>query len=348
MKTILRPSRHTWRGGLQVGPDGRLHTTYTHNPATLRLASQNPNLQNLPRPNPSNPDALENLVRGLVTASPGWVIGAADFAGIEAVLVGYAARAPQYYRLARHDIHSFYTAYALYEVERRLSANDLPQVSWSDERLFGHLAAIKRTYAKERNSLYKHLVHACNFGQTPYGARRKIHEETGQAFDVALVTRVMHIYRELFPEIPAWQAAVREEAHDTGYLRNAFGYVLRVNHVFRYERTPTGQWERRLGDEAEAVLAFRPQSEAAGILKEVMLRLFEDHFEAAGQFLRLTTHDELWWECPPDQLDAVTRVVITEMERPVPQMPLPPEWEMGPAVSVRAEAKRGVRWSELS
>ena len=35
--------------GLQPGPDGCLHTVFTHNPSTLRLASERPNLQNLPR-----------------------------------------------------------------------------------------------------------------------------------------------------------------------------------------------------------------------------------------------------------------------------------------------------------
>lgn len=39
----------TIRGGMPIGKDGAIHTTYSHNPSTLRLASQQPNLQNLPR-----------------------------------------------------------------------------------------------------------------------------------------------------------------------------------------------------------------------------------------------------------------------------------------------------------
>ena len=37
------------RGGMPIGSDGAIHTTFTQNPETLRSASNNPNLQNLPR-----------------------------------------------------------------------------------------------------------------------------------------------------------------------------------------------------------------------------------------------------------------------------------------------------------
>lgn len=36
------------RGGMPIGPDGAVHTTFSRNPETLRSASSNPNLQNIP------------------------------------------------------------------------------------------------------------------------------------------------------------------------------------------------------------------------------------------------------------------------------------------------------------
>jgi len=336
----------TIKGGLQVSPDGRIRTTYTHNPSTLRLASQNPNLQNLPRPDAGNKAALANIIRNLIVPTPGWALGARDFSGIEAVLVGYDAKARNYIRLALRDVHSFYTAYALYEVEGKLLANDLPQLSWSDDKLFARLADIKREFKKERNSLYKHLVHAINFGQGAYGARDKIYEETNIIYDIKLISKLMALYKELFPEIPTWQKDIRNLAHENGYLQNEFGYVHRFNSVFRFENK-YGYWERKPGDDAEAVLAFKPQSNAAGIMKEALLRCYFDRFEEAGQYMRLTTHDEILWECPPDIYDSVDAIFVEEMERPVLQLPLPASYNMGSYLHILTEGKSGISWGVM-
>ena len=152
------------RGGMQTDAAGLVHTTFTHNPSTLRLASQNPNLQNLPRPS-KDPTAIQNIPRNLIIPHPGHTFLARDFSGIEAVLVGYEARLKDYIRLAKRDVHSFYTAYAIAELEPgRLSTNDLPLLSWDDDKLFARLAEIKKEFGQDRNSLYKHLVHACLTG----------------------------------------------------------------------------------------------------------------------------------------------------------------------------------------
>ena len=335
------------------GQDGRIRTIYTHNPSTLRLASQNPNMQNLPRGDSKDKAALSNLIRNLIVPTPGWILGARDFSGIEAVLVGYDAiahhpSAKDYIRLAMRDVHSFYTAYALYEVEGKISANDLPQLSWDDDKLFTRLAEIKQEFKKDRNNLYKHLVHAINFGQGHYGARDKIYEETNIIYDPKLILKLMDIYKALFPAIPAWQKNIRLQAHDQGFLKNDFNYIHRFNHVFRFEKDKfTDEWERKPGDDAEAVLAFKPQSNAAGIMKEAMLRLYFERFNEAGQFMRLTTHDELMWECPPEILEDVDRVFVEEMERPIPQMPLPESFNMGTHLRVLSEGKYGYRWGEM-
>ena len=338
----------TIKGGMHAGPDGRIRTTYTHNPSTLRLASQAPNLQNLPRPNAKNKDALANLIRNMIVPTPGWILGARDLSGVEAVLVGYEAKDKDYIRLAHHDIHSFYTSHALYEVEKRISANDLPQLSWDDDKLFSRLAEIKKEFKTERNNLYKHLIHAKAFGQGEYGARDKIFEETGIIYDVKLIRRLMDIYEELFPLITKWQKDVRLQAHDQGFLKNAYGYIHRFNHVFRFEKDKySDTWERKLGDDAEAVLAFLPQSNAAGIIKEAMLRLYFERFQEAGQFMRLTTHDEILWECPPEILYEVDEVVRQEMERPISELPLPSSYNMGQHLWIYSEAKSGLRWGDM-
>ena len=343
MKTILRPTKI--RGGMPVSRDGKVRTIYSHNPSTLRLASQQPNMQNLPRPSKDHL-ALQNIIRNLIIAEPGTTFLARDFSGIEAVLVGYDARDPDYIRLARRDVHSFYTAYALNQLDGRVHSSDLPLLSWDDDKLFTRLGEIKEEFKADRNNLFKHLVHAINFGQGAKGAQETIYKVTDTVFDVRLIARLMDIYKELFPKIPKWHTSVRVQAHNDGYLRNAFGYVHRFNHVFGWKQR-NGIWEKVPGDDAEAVLAFRPQSNAAGIMKEALLRLYQNRFEEAGQYLRMTIHDEIFCQVPPDKVEAVDQVLLEEMERPVKELPLPADYGMGESLVVLTESKVGSPWGQM-
>lgn len=332
------------RGGMRVGRDGRVHTTYTHNPSTLRLASQEPNLQNIPRP--GGKDDLKTIIRNLVVAGDGYTFLARDYSGIEAVLVGYFALSPRYIRLSKIDVHSFYTAYALHELDGRVKAADLPDFDWPDARLIPHLAAIKKEFKADRNSLYKHLVHGANFFQGPAGAQEKILNETGIEFPISKIKRVMDIYFALFPEIKKWHHRIWAATEKDGFVRNPYGYVHRFYRVYSYEKIG-GAWQKKPGVDANKVVAFLPQSTAAGIIKEAILRLYFDRFDEAGQFMRLQIHDEVFCEVPISLVDHVDAVMQEEMERPIKQLPLPTSYGMGEYLSILTEAKRGDRWGSM-
>ena len=334
------------RGGLTVDKNGIIRTQFTHNPSTLRSAAQNPPLQQLPRVDPKNPDALGNIIRRLVVARPGTIFTARDYSGIEAVLVGYFAGLKDYIRLAKMDVHSFYTAYALNQLDGRVHSNDLPLLSWDDDRLRKRLNEIKKEFAQDRNALYKHLIHGANFMQGAKGAAEKILNETGIEYPVGKVQRVMNIYFDLFPGIKTWHSNLMLQAEKDGYLRNPFGYIHRFSRVFEYESTGGG-WRKEPGPDANKVIAFLPQSTAAGMIKEAMLRLFYNRFEEAGQFIRLLVHDELFFETPLDLRDSVDRLVQEEMEKPVPELPLPPKWGMGESLVILTEDKQGPRWGDM-
>lgn len=332
------------RGGMPIGRDGRVHTLFTHNPSTLRLASQNPNLQNLPRP--KGADDLATIIRQLIVAGDGSVFLARDYSGIEAVLVGYEASAPAYIRLAKMDVHSYYTAYALNALDGRVKAADLPDIGWDDARLRPHLAAIKVEFKYDRNQLYKHLVHAINYMQGAKGAQAKIFAETGVEYPLKTISTVMGVYKELFPEIPRWHSAVLLQAEKDGFVRNAFGYVHRFSRVFSYEKLG-GRWDKRPGPDANKVIAFKPQSNAAGIIKEAILRLYQNRFEEAGQFLRLQVHDECFFEVPEGLVEQVDAIVQEEMEKPVPELRLPLSYGMGEYLRIDTEPKQGKRWGSM-
>jgi DNA polymerase I-like protein with 3'-5' exonuclease and polymerase domains len=332
------------KGGMDIAADGRIHTQFSHNPSTLRLASQHPNLQNLPRP--KGKDDLATIIRNLIIAGPGQIFLACDYSGIEAVLTGYFALAPNYIRLAKIDVHSYYTAYALHELDGRVSANDLPLVSWDDAKLTSHLAAIKAEFKAERNNLYKHLIHAGNFFQSPKGAAEKIFEETGIEYPVAKVAKIMGIYFDLFPEIRRWHWTLMYQVEKDGYLRNPFGYVHRFFRPFDYKKEG-GKWKKEPGQDANRLIAFLPQSTAAGIIKEAILRLYFNRFEEAGQYMRLQIHDEIFCEVPEAEVDRVSPIVREEMEKSIPELRLPASYKMGECLNILTEDKKGYRWGEM-
>lgn len=327
-------------GGMPIGPDGRIHTVYGRDASTLRFTSEDPNLQNLPRPNPKDLTDLVNRIRNLVTAQPGHVLYARDFSGIEAVLTGYFSLDPKYIRLAKHDVHTYYTVYALYELEggARIKSCDLPDLDWPDDRLFPYLAQLKKEFKRDRDSLFKHLVHAANFMQGAMGARDKIFSETGVEYPVKTVQKVMDVYYALFPKIRQWHRNILEQVERDGYLRNPFDYVHRFNRPYDYKKEH-GAWTKKPGADANKIIAFGPQSTAVGIITEAILRLYNDRFEEAGKYLRLQVHDELLLEIPRDEWPIVDLIVQEEMERSVPQLRLPASWGMGECLGILTEAK---------
>ena len=329
---------------MPVGKDGRVHCTYNHNPSTLRLACQNPNMQQLPRP--KGKEDLATIIRNLIVAGPGQIFLARDYSGIESVLVGYFANAPAHIRLSKIDIHSFYTAYALNQLDGRVKSADLPLLSWDDEKLTARLAEIKKEFKTERNELYKHLVHGANFAQQPKGAAEKIYKETGIQFDLKKIQTVMGIYFELFPEIKKWHHSLLLQAERDGYLRNPFGYIHRFSRVFNYKKE-AGKWKKEPGDDSNRVIAFLPQSTAAGIIKEALLRLYFNRFEEAGEYLRLQIHDEVFTETPVELVDKVDMVLKEEMERPIVEMRLPASYKMGEYLTILTESKQGNRWGGM-
>jgi uracil-DNA glycosylase family 4 len=340
------------RGGMPVGQDGRIHTVYGRDASTLRFTSEDPNLQNLPRPNPKDAGDPANIIRNLIVAQAGNILYARDFSGIEAVLTGYFALDPRYIRLAKRDVHTYYTVYALYELEggARIKAADLPDLGWSDERLFPYLEQLKKQFKQERNSLYKHLVHAANFMQGAKGAQAKIFSETGIEYPVKTVQKVMDVYYSLFPKIKQWHKTVLDEAERDGYLRNPFDYVHRYSRVYDYKKE-FGEWTKKPGADANKVISFKPQSTAVGIITEAILRLYFNRFTEAGQFLRLQVHDELLFEIPKEQWETVDKIACEEMERAVPQLRLPQSWGMGDCLNILTEAKADLsepsRWGNM-
>lgn len=332
---ITNPTSGLIRGGMTVGRDGRIHCELTHNPSTLRMACQNPNMQNLPRA--KREEDLQTIIRNLIIASPGCILLELDFSAIEAVLVGYFAGLPDYIRLSKLGIHSYLASHVL---------GRPADLSWSNMDLKSYFLEIKKSKDQAVQDIYngcKRAIHLSGYGGTP----RKMHSAEPETFKtVKDAERLQGIYFDLFPAVKRWQLSCQLQAEKDGFLRNPFGYVHRFYRVFSY-RKEFGKWIRTQGDDQNKVLAFLPQSTAAGIIKEAMLRLFYDHFDQAGQWLRLQVHDSLVCDVPTAVANEVGNVLREEMTRPVPELRLPASYGMGDYLSIEVEQKIGTRWGSM-
>lgn len=326
------------KGGLHVSPDGCIHCTFKHDPSTLRLSSAGPNMQNLPRTGPT---------RSMFVAPPGYTFWAVDYAGIEAILVGYFAKSARYIRLAKLDIHSFYTAYALYELEKAIPAADLPSESWADNQLADCLSGLKRRFAARRTA-NKPLVHGGNYLMGPFEAQETILKDQHKVIPIKDIKRLQAFYWELFPEIPQWHQKVtglafgdtlppdvteQEGAYQRGWLRTPFGNIHRYFDVLEHKKGPQG-WRLQYASDAKRAVAFLPQSSARMVLTRAAQRMAPDVQET----FRLFVHDEILAMCQLDQLEHCLAIAKEEMERPVP--------ELGGLV-LPTEAKAGTVWGEM-
>lgn len=335
--------------GMPVGADGRVHTTFGHDPSTLRMCSKYPNLQNIPR----GGTEAQRWVKDIFVAPDGWVFMEADYRALEAVLVGYFANSAKYYRFAKMGVHAYLTA-SMVGVEVDLS---LPNTEI--EKLF---KSLKKAHDVEYN-VAKRVVHGSNYLMTP----RKMWEEWPENFPtIKAAKEAQDRYFALFPEIRKWQfdltsqvdASKRRKLEEgeeggaitpwtigTATVQNPFGYLHRFHHVLEWRKIE-GEWYSEFGEDAKRLIAFLPQSTGAGIIKRAVREL-ETAYPDTADYLRLMIHDSLLLEVPETELDTVAQRVKEVMTAPIPELPLDPTWGMGDYVTIDVEIKTGSQWSQM-
>jgi DNA polymerase I-like protein with 3'-5' exonuclease and polymerase domains len=298
----------------------------------------NPSLQTMPRGDDSE---VQKLVKQMFVAPPGHIFVARDFAGIEAVLVGIEANSQRFTRLARLDIHSYFTAHNLYR-QGVITAADLPDLKWSDADLKGYGKGIKARFEPERN-IGKRCIHAGNYRVGP----KLLHETYPRWFTTVKAARdVLNFFYDVFPEIDKWHERICHQVDKAPAIRNAFGHVHRFYSVLNWKKK-FGKWEWDYGDDSKRLIAFRPQSNAALIGKQALKRCYYEYPDTMARWLRLFIHDENLCEAPIERSDEADEILKVEMEKPIPEMPLDPNWGFGAYLSIQTDPKRGLTWATM-
>jgi DNA polymerase-1 len=254
---------------------GRVHTTFHQlMAATGRMASSNPNLQNIP----IRSDLGREIRKAFVPGHEGWVLLSADYSQIElrvmAALSGDAAMIEAFAQ--GQDIHQA-TAARVYGVP-----------------LDGVLPEMRRTA--------KMVNFGIIYGISAFGLSQRLGIPRHEA------ATIIENYFKQFPGIKAFMDQIVADARKSGYVETLTGRRRAVRDLTSGNATIRGQAERVAmntpiqGTAADmiklAMIRVETALRAAG-LKTTML---------------LQVHDELLFELPESEVEQARTIILHEMK----------------------------------
>jgi len=254
--------------------DGKLHTEFNQAvAATGRLSSANPNLQNIP----IRTEIGHRIREAFVPSHPDWVLLAADYSQIELRVLAHLANDPRLTEafLNEEDVHRV-TAAAVWSIN--------PTEVTPDQR---------------------RIAKVVNFG-IAYGiGSQRLAYETGLSREEA--DAFINTYRRTYAGVTEFMDGVRSHAQLYGQVATLLGRVRTLPEI--HSPNPG----LRQGAE-RAAINMPVQGTAADIMKIAMIRV-SDAMSMRGlrSTMILQVHDELVFEVPPDEIDAMASLVHDAM-----------------------------------
>ena len=247
----------------QMNPEtGRVHTSY--NPTgsvTGRLASSDPNLQNIPIRS-----EIGRQVRQAFVAAEGHLLLGVDYSQIELRIVAHMADDQAMIQAFRddQDIHAT-TAAAVFSVP------------------IGDVSSEMRRRAKAVNF-------GLIYGMSAFGLSRSTDLTLAEAEDF------VKAYFERFPGVKGYLERTRQQAVERGYVETLLG---RRRYFPQLAKGAKGVSEVARARAFREAVNAPIQGSAADIIKLAMMRLPESISEAGlGVRMLMQVHDELVFECP--------------------------------------------------
>jgi DNA polymerase-1 len=276
---------------------GRIHCSFSQVSAvTGRLASSDPNLQNIPVRTPRGRQLREAFLPPPPDERGSWVLLAADYNQIELRLMAHLSDDPHMCRAFQQgeDVHA---ATAM--------------------RLFGVLPGM---ITREQRSQAKVINFGLLYGMGP----QRVARETG--LPLAEARAFIERYFRTFPMVREWREGLLARARETGYVETLLGRRRRMPEL--------NASDPRARTFAENAAVNTPvQGSAADLIKRAMLeverRLAEEGLAAR---MLLQVHDELVFEVPERELEATRGVVRAAMEH-APELAVPLKVDFGAGAS---------------
>jgi len=257
---------------------GRLYSSFLlHGSTTGRLASRNPNLQNIPRDTgkPNEPSIKQQFI----PARKQNVFVQADYSQAELRVLSWLAQ-DQYFRAILSDPDR-----DLFDELTPILFPELPGKYETPEQLW-----------KEARVRVKAFVYGLGYGRSEFG----IAQEFKMAEEEARI--IKNRFFETIPEIVDWQKRVRGHVKAGRDLITPFGRHRRF-HLITQEN-----WK----DIQNEALAFLPQSTSSDVCLRAMARVRRD-LRGSGAFVRNIVHDSILVDCPSDMATDVSKLLDQRM-----------------------------------
>ncbi len=254
----------------------RVHTSYQLAAATTgRLASSDPNLQNIPVRN-----EIGRQIRQAFVAAPGNVLISADYSQIELRLLAHIGDIPELKRAFRAglDIHAA-TASEMFGVP----VEGMP--------------AETRRRAKAINF-------GIVYGISAFGLANQLGIDQGEA------GAYIKTYFERFPGIRAYMDRTRAEVREAGFVSTIFGRRIHIPAIHSKSAA-----ERQFGERAaiNAPIQGAAADIIRRAMMRMHAALAEAGLTDVKMLLQV--HDELVFECPAEKAEAAMAVIRPVMEK---------------------------------
>ena len=270
----------TYVEGLQkvVKDDGKIHTRYTQTlTQTGRLSSVNPNLQNIP----IRLEEGRRIRKAFTASEPGWVLYAVDYSQIELRIMAHMSQDEKMMAAFLHDE----------DIHTSTAAN------------------VFKVSTEEVTSLMRRQAKAVNFGIiygiSDYGLSQNlgITRKEAQTF--------IDTYFEQFPGVKTFMDAAIERAREHGFVETMLKRRRNIPDIHSRNFNLRGFAER-------TAINTPIQGTAADIIKKAMIDV--DHALNTSKLqskLLLQVHDELIFEGPAEEMEALEKLVTEAMEHTV-------------------------------
>lgn len=307
----------------------RVHTSFSQIvAATGRLASSDPNLQNIPVKDESG-----KAIRRAFCSQGDNIFLSLDYSQIELrILAHYSEDAPMIEAFRRDDdIHDLAALLIFHEEifpdrivpqsDDLFAENFLEQIFKEDD-FSKDSEAIKNLREHPRYNIFRSQAKVMNFsiayGVTAFGLAQNLSIGRKEA------EHLIQLYFSRFPGIKNYMDKAIEKTRENKISENFFGRLRSVKNIDASRRPD------RLA--AERLAINNPiQSTAADIIKLAMIDIHKKMQKQKMQSkMILQIHDELLFECPPDELQAMTDLAKSSMENIVKlKVPLTVNWASG-------------------